>query len=327
MRQAVDSLLAAYGLKAASVRPVAQLDCDVYRITPARAAEGDGDYSLRIYPESKSDIAPIEAEVAWLAALADEGVHVPRPVRDCQGKLIQQWRSAPGTTPRHAVLLTWLRGQMFDRGLTPMRLHRVGTMTAHLHRVAAPLTHSGAIATPRLAYATDLAQWAREPKTRPGFLSEDQGALAREAAAPLAGELNALPQDAGSFGFVHGDLHLWNILFWRGAAGAIDFSDCGWGHRALDLASTLQYLKYPLADNHDHRAQYGHLQAALLDGYASVQALPANVVQQIDLYLIARLFVTLDWMLDDWPVPDHRAWGPGFLSGSQQVLRAYLSRC
>jgi Ser/Thr protein kinase RdoA (MazF antagonist) len=326
MRAAVDSMLAAYGLQAANVRLVARLDCDVYRVSLACATEGDGDYSLRIYPESKSDIAPIEAEVAWLAALADEGVHVPRPVGDRQGKVIHPWRSAPGATPRHAVLLRWLRGQMFDRGLTPARLRGVGSMTAQLHRVATPLTQSGAIATPRLAYATDLAQWAREPKTRPGFLSEAQGALACEAAARLVGELNALPQDAGSFGFVHGDLHLWNILFWRGAAGAIDFSDCGWGHRALDLASTLQYLKFPLANNHDHRAQYGHLHAALLDGYASVQALPAKVEQQIDLYLTARLFVTLDWMLDDWPAPDHRAWGPGFLSGSQQALRDYLCR-
>lgn len=326
MRQAIDSLLAAYDLKAASVRLVARLDCDVYRITPACAAGSDGDYSLRIYPESKSDIAPIEAEVAWLAALADDGVHVPRPVRDRQGKVIQQWRSAPNATPRHAVLLCWMRGRMFDRGLTPARLRGVGGMTAHLHRVATQLTRGGAMATPRHAYESDLSQWARAPTARPGFLSEAQRALAREAAARLAVELAALPRDADSFGFVHGDLHLWNILFWRGQAGAIDFSDCGWGHRALDLASTLQYLKFPLANNHDHRPQYEHLRAALLEGYASVQALPAGVEHQIDLYLIARLFVTLDWMIDDWPAADHRAWGPAFLSGSQQALRAYLYR-
>jgi Ser/Thr protein kinase RdoA (MazF antagonist) len=123
--------------------------------------------SLRIYPESKSDIVPIEADVAWLGALAGGGIHVPQPVRDRNGSAIRRWQSARGAPPRHAVFLSWLRGQMFDRGLMPARLRGVGSMTAHLHRVARPLTQSGAIATPRLAYATGIAQWAREPNLSP----------------------------------------------------------------------------------------------------------------------------------------------------------------
>ena len=34
--------------------------------------------------------------------------------------------------------------------------------------------------------------------------------------------------------------------------------------------------------------------------------------------------MTLEWILDDWPAPDHRAWGPGFLLGIEDALRGYL---
>lgn len=43
------------------------------------------------------------------------------------------------------------------------------------------------------------------------------------------------------------------------------------------------------------------------------------------LLITARLFLTLEWMLDDWPHLHHRGWGPGFLRGQQQALRDWLA--
>jgi hypothetical protein len=56
-----------------------------------------------------------------------------------------------------------------------------------------------------------------------------------------------------------------------------------------------------------------------------VRSLPRDVERQLDVYIVARQFETLDWMLDDWPSLDHRAWGPGFLESSQRVLRDYIA--
>lgn len=38
-----------------------------------------------------------------------------------------------------------------------------------------------------------------------------------------------------SAGLIHGDLHQENYLFCRGAVGAIDFDDCGYGHFLCQL--------------------------------------------------------------------------------------------
>ena len=36
------------------------------------------------------------------------------------------------------------------------------------------------------------------------------------------------------------------------------------------------------------------------------------------------MMATLEWILDDFPQPAHRAWGPGFLSRCGAVFADYL---
>jgi Ser/Thr protein kinase RdoA (MazF antagonist) len=316
-RHAIAALLRSCGLTAARVRPVARVYCDIHRITTT----GGGDVSLRIYPAERADARPIETEIAWLRALADEGLHVPRPIADASGRFLHRWQPDPAEPPRHAALLTWLDGRMHDRGLTPARLRRVGALMARLHRSSAQLAAEGAITTDRLAYDSDLRAWAGV--TRASALGREAGAAARAAASRLAQELARLPTSDDSHGFVHGDLHQWNLLFARDVAGAIDFTDCGWGHRAMDLAAPLQFLRHWLLDMHDHRAQAPRLQEALLRGYEDVAPLPPDVEHQVDVYVTARLFMSLDWILDDWPRPDHRSWRTQFVEGCGRAFRTY----
>lgn len=320
----IDEFLRRYGIASARVRVVSTLDCDIHRITPLRGASADGDLALRIYPHDKNELAAVEAEVAWLQALGRADVHVPRPVADLDGRVVQRWQPHSDSPARHAVLLTWLTGRMHDRGLSPERLARVGELTARLHSTAHALASAGRFRTARLGFGTDLDAWASERRVASAHVSPALHRLVAQAAARLAGEIGGFARAESAFGFVHADLHPWNMVFTGPVAGAIDFSDCGWGHHALDLATTLQYLKHPLAGNHDHRAQYVRLYEALLSGYARIRPLPADVDRQIDTFIVARMVATLGWILDDWPRPDHRAWGPGFLSRCGPIFADYL---
>jgi Ser/Thr protein kinase RdoA (MazF antagonist) len=58
---------------------------------------------------------------------------------------------------------------------------------------------------------------------------------------------------------MHADLHHRNVLFQRGAAGAIDFDDCGFGPWLYDLAVPLTALQ--------GHPDYPVLRQALLAGY------------------------------------------------------------
>lgn len=312
----IDTLLRRYRVRARVLRCVARLDCEVWRVRPKRGA----DLAVRIYPLRQQDSDAIDAELDWLQALAAAGLHVPVPQCSADGARLH--RHPDG---RYAVLLTWLGGRHHDRGLTPARLNAVGRFTGAAHRVAAALQADGRLRLQREAVPLDLPAWAAGARPGAACLSPAHRALLRDAAARLHGAIEAFDRGPECWGVIHGDLHPWNLLFVRGAAGAIDFSDCGLGHYAMDLAATLQYLRHPLAMNHDHRRQYATLQNALFRGYAAERALPPHVEQQVPVLITARLFLTLEWMLDDWPTLNHRPWGPGFIRGSQRALRAWLA--
>jgi Ser/Thr protein kinase RdoA (MazF antagonist) len=246
-------------------------------------------------------------------------------VADEAGRIVQPWHDRPDAPARHAVLLTWLVGRMHDRGLSPVRLQRVGELTARLHLSAQGLAEAGRLKTTRLAFSPDLQAWAAGQRAPSRHVPPALHRLVTQAATRLSSELSGFRADTDSCGFVHADLHPWNIVFSGQVAGAFDFSDCGWGLHALDLATTLQYLKHPLANNHDHRAQYAQLHDSLLAGYARIRPLPADVQRQIDACVVARMIATLEWILDDWPRPDHRAWGPVFLKRCGAVFVDYLN--
>jgi Ser/Thr protein kinase RdoA (MazF antagonist) len=89
MQDAIASLLRRYGLTAAHTSLIARLDCDVYRITPGGRTQRGADLSLRIYPHHKHELAPIQAELNWLRALAAHGLHVPIPLADREGGFVQ----------------------------------------------------------------------------------------------------------------------------------------------------------------------------------------------------------------------------------------------
>lgn len=213
---------------------------------------------------------------------------------------------------------------MHDRGLTPLRLARVGELTARLHLGAEALAKAGRLRTTRLASGADLDRWAGGHRDSLVHVPKALHQLGAKVAARLRIEVGGFSRDDSSHGFIHADLHPWNVVFIDQVAGTFDFSDCGWGHHALDLATTLQFLKHPLAGNHDHRALYAQLRDSLLAGYARLRPLPVDVERQIDAFIVARMMATLEWILDDWPHPAHRAWGPGFLIRCGAVFADYL---
>ena len=299
---------------------MARLDCEIHRI----ACAGGADLALRIYPTGRLERAPIQAEIAWLAALAGEGLMTPRPLADRDGHVLQAWPGGPGRPTRQVLLLTWVRGRVLDKGLRPVHLGRVGELTACMHRAAERLVREGRIRARWPADAPDLAGWASGARPRSARLAASARVRLRETAQRLLHDIAALPQDAGSRGFVHGDLHLWNLLFAGQRAGAIDFSDSGIGHHAQDLAATLQYLRHPFVHNHDQRRHYAAMRDALLAGYARHRALPAQVQQQVDVFIVARMLNTVEWVLDGWQRVDQRPWGPGFLRRANKVFDNYL---
>ena len=304
--------LAAWGVRAQRLRCVSRSHAEVWRVGPESAS---AELALRLYPLEEGGADALDAELTLLRAATDAGLHVPRPLATADGR----WRVPLGDGSQ-AVLLQWLHGRQLWAGLRPPHLRQLGVFIARLHGVSSALVQQGT-GPSRAAWGPDLAALAQGPeRLRQWGGAAVQHAVVR-AAARLQNQLAQWPVDPAQRGWVHGDLHPWNVLFHQGQAGAIDFSDGGWGFLAQDLASALQFVHHPLDDGVDHRAQAAAFENALLDGYASVRALPAGWPAQLPTLGRLRMLSTLQWMLSDWPAPTASAWGPAWLQALPSRLR------
>ncbi len=108
------------------------------------------------------------------------------------------------------------------------------------------------------------------------------------------------------------------------AVAAIDYSDCGWGTYAYDIATALFYLKYPLVGNHDHRRNYERFEDAFLSGYAGARPPPENFDTALPICFAARMLVIAQWVLCDTDSIDEMPWGPACVAGTVEYLREYV---
>ncbi|MFG3342131.1 phosphotransferase enzyme family protein [Glycomyces sp. NPDC048151] len=285
-RNAADQALTAYDLpQPLMVEPIRLLNNAVYKVTTADGRR----LVLRVHRPGYRHPAHTRSELVFLDAvherLAGVGVRVPAPVPAKDGALTVEAVLPERTV--HCDLLTWIDGQVHrpENGLGPKGVHAIGRALAHLHNVAETFTPPAGF---RLPTWDSAALFTEASPYRPGDFREllspadrtDFDTVADETAALFA----RLGRDRDAYGVVHHDFILGNLHPTRTpqgwSIGVFDFDETGWGHYLADLGPVLGNLyDYP---------QYRRLRAALLDGYRSARALPAEMEAHLPLLMAAR---------------------------------------
>jgi len=89
---------------------------------------------------------------------------------------------------------------------------------------------------------------------------------------------------------IHADAHPGNVLVSGDKLGLIDFDDCAWGWPVFDMAVSLRGA-WAEPDFHGLRDRF-------LAGYQARRALPDDILQQLDLFLLARSLMLVSWCAD-----------------------------
>jgi Ser/Thr protein kinase RdoA (MazF antagonist) len=235
---------------------------------------------IRVCPPGGRSDAELDAELAWLAALArDTSLTVPLARFST--------RTATPELPDGArcIAFTWVQGRPCGSRPSWRLVADLGRVIATLHQ------HAHGFRTPpgftRPVLGIESLTWA-------GTWHADQ--LARRPADPAvrhllaetAGRVDAvlalLGQDPAGYGLIHADLCLDNVLDHHGQARPIDFDDASWGHYALDLAIAADGIPQDL-----HQV--------LLDGYQTVRPLPPGYEEHQAALLAARRLYLAIWHL------------------------------
>mgnify|MGYP001208042731 CR=1 FL=1 len=273
-----------------------------------------GNLILRLHRQGYHSKPEIASELAWLTALQDlPGLNAVKPIPGAQGHVTQVGN-------RFLVAFAPIAGQELHPGDDLARWFApLGEITARLHLHARHWTPPEGFTRKRWDVQTILGpqphwgHWRQAQRLDP----EGEALLARATEA-LATRLHAYGTSPETFGLIHADLRLANLMVDGDRLTAIDFDDCGFGWWAYDLASALSFIET------DPRLP--DLIATWVQGYTRIATLrPEDRAMIPSLILLRRVLLTA-WLSTRADSDTAQALGgPAYTAGTVTLAERYLT--
>jgi Ser/Thr protein kinase RdoA (MazF antagonist) len=263
-----------------SLSLVAHRENAVFRVTA-----DEGEFALRLHRKGYRTDAELQSELHVMAALAEAGIGVPKPVASRKGSQVEQQDQT------QVSLLTWLSGRPLGATGVPLDLpdrfgtfERLGHLIATMHTTMDGWPQTQGFT--RQAWGLDgllveQPQWGRfwgNP-----FLQPEEKTLLGLVRDKLRKDLASRPFDMG---LIHADLVSENILLDGDSLRIIDFDDSGWGYRLQDIATALV--------KHEAEPDFIELKQALFAGYRASRALNTK---DVETFLLLRHLSYVGWIV------------------------------
>lgn len=221
----------AYGLGGLSAITLLQQGENHHYICKAQ----DKEYFLRVSRRSEADEETLQSELAWIEALGND-ICVPQIVPTLSGDLFLPVTLEGETT--FVVIFNLLYGYHLTEP-TQEDWETYGRTLRELHnasRNVLALNDANWIGRKRNVFSIET--FVLEPARtilEADWIDRDLAGRFNEEATNLASEIERrnLEQDFGSF--IHFDLHLGNLLLTPDTPVVLDFEECCFGPRAIDL--------------------------------------------------------------------------------------------
>lgn len=273
-----------------------------------------GDLILRLHRHGYHSRAEIASELAWLTALQDlPGLNTTRPIPGAQGLVTE-------LDGRYLVAFAPIAGNELQPGDDLLRWFQpLGEITARLHLHARTWRSPEGFTRKRWDVETILGprpHWGHWRHAQ-GLDSQGEALLVRATKA-LAERLHAYGTGPQTFGLIHADLRLANLMVDGDRLTAIDFDDCGLGWWAYDLAAALSFIET------DPRLP--DLIAAWIEGYSRIAPLTGQDRAMIPSLIFLRRVLLTAWLSTRAESDTARALGgPVYTQGTLSLAESYLS--
>ena len=301
---------AVWGFESPRITLAAARENVVYRLDAGEI------YALRLHRVGYRSAEELCHELAWIGAMAEAGLPVPRPVALPSGALVTEVEG------QLVSVVTWLGGaplgapgEMKNVRDRPGFCRKLGEAMAALHEACDAWPPAKGFARPawdRAGLLGDAPLWGRFWE-HPDFNAVERDLL-MAARAQADKDLAAL-EGALDYGLIHADLVGQNVM-WDGVnVGLIDFDDGGYGFRVFELATfLLRYMDEP---------DYPELRAALCEGYGVRAAIDP---QELDLFLVLRAFTYPGWFMDRSDEPNTAARAARANATALKLAQAFMER-
>ncbi|MCB9452187.1 MAG: phosphotransferase [Anaerolineaceae bacterium] len=306
--------LAAYGLSDAGLTPINLENNAVFQVTV-----GDERYALRIHRPGHKPLAWIQAELTWLTALwQNTPLGVPQPVAASDGAWVVSVTMPGVDVPLYGVLFRWMAGETRRPDtITLAETEAAGAFLARLHNFAQTYSPPPGFMRPRLDWDGLFgANSVYEPGAGAALFTPTQQTVFAAVVERVQATMLELGESRETFGLIHADFLVKNMLFQAGRVCALDFDECGWGYYLYDLTPALWQLK--------DEPRYAELRAAYLQGYTRIRSLPEGYPVRLETLLAARHLASIRWIAGNKDNPVIRGRAPGIIAARTDMLRHFL---
>ncbi len=288
LRAIAERALTEYDISVRRIRLINNISNCTFRID----ADDERSYAMRINLPKLRTADEIRSELHWQEALhRDTDIPAPLPIRTRSGDLVVVIEGRGVPEARVCNLSTWVRGRTLSRTATPENLRRLGDLTARMHAHGASFEPPPNFSVPTLDTLLPAGMPDRLFGETDAFeMSRDTLSLMTQIRNALEGELRRLYRPGSQPRIIHGDLHWWNVLVYRGKLQPIDFEDCALAFPVQDIAITFYYL---VGD-----PGFSALVEAFKAGYEQCCPWPEEYPGQIDLLIGHRALELVNLLLN-----------------------------
>jgi Ser/Thr protein kinase RdoA (MazF antagonist) len=253
---------------------------------------------LRVHRLGYHTDEALRSEFAWLRALGEHGIEVPRPVLSNNGNAFESIDFAGVPGPRQVDVFEWIDGRQLgsvDGGLTTdpewisSTYGTVGELAAKMHNQSCewrPPVDFERHSWCDEGLAGQAPLWGRFWELE--ALSSQQRALFERLRDRVLAELVAFGKEPDRFGLIHADLVPENILVDTERLRIIDFDDAGFGWHMFEIATSLYFIR--------RETYYESARDALIEGYRRHRQLADEHLGLLPMFLAARGTTYLGWV-------------------------------
>ena len=289
IRKIAEIALIEYGLEKAKLKFITYTGNGLYQVTvPPGNSIDPGRYTLRLHQPDYMKPKFIISEMDWLSALRQEGIPVPRPMRNLNG----DWLTvADGSydvpQKRNCTLVGWTEGRVLGDKVQSKHFRSLGKLMGRMHEQSKNWKRPKGFARPHWdwdgLYGEGFSYGAPAADARAAIPKSHQSAF-NETLDRVRNVSKQLGKGKSVYGLIHADLGLAdNVAFLRGEAKPFDFDDCGFGYWVFDFG-------VPLAQHFiDTNDATSTLRDALIAGYEETATVEDIGLEYLDLFVAARI--------------------------------------
>jgi Ser/Thr protein kinase RdoA (MazF antagonist) len=315
--QLAEQALGLYDLPQNSrVHLVSLSENEIYKVE----APYGGGWALRLQRPGYQSYTSLVSEMAWLAALRQDGVvATPVPVAGLNGEWVQVARWSDGD-PRNVVLFEWENGghPRIDVDLRQC-FRSLGAITAQMHAHSRTWQRPDGFDRFTWDFETALGEAPRWGRWRDALgMNAGRLDLFGRTTELIREHLASYGSGPDRFGLAHCDLRLDNLLVDRGEIKVIDFDDCGFSWYMYDAATALSF--------YEHLPQVPGLIECWLEGYRTVSAVSRADEEEIPTFVMLRRLLLVAWVGSHAETALARSLGVSYTEQTVALCSAYLRR-